>query len=192
MKIVIDAHTFSPFQIAGVSRYIYNLLMMLSRIDRENSYIVLANAFNLRWKTHIYAALLKVCGANFEIRLSSIPTSLSNRLFDFIWFRSYLPQVLHEEKPDLLPFEEAKLYGHNATHALLGFLAARRGCELIADAAEDPELMELAAEAFTAESGAALCRKRAGLDPLFTPEGYEGENSPNHADAAVFPAWASS
>jgi len=102
MKIVIDAHTFSPFQIAGVSRYIYNLLMMLSRIDRENSYIVLANAFNLRWKTHIYAALLKVCGANFEIRLSSIPTSLSNRLFDFIWFRCYLPRVLHEEKPDLL------------------------------------------------------------------------------------------
>ncbi|MDE3069044.1 MAG: hypothetical protein KGJ60_16050, partial [Verrucomicrobiota bacterium] len=27
------------------------------------------------------------------------------------------------EKPDLLPFEEAKLYGHNAVHALLGFLA---------------------------------------------------------------------
>ena len=28
-----------------------------------------------------------------------------------------------EEKDDLLPFEEAKLYGHNAVHALLGYLA---------------------------------------------------------------------
>ena len=32
------------------------------------------------------------------------------------------------EKPDLLPFEEAKLYGHNAVHALMGYLAARKGC----------------------------------------------------------------
>src|ERR1039458_5305841 len=31
------------------------------------------------------------------------------------------------EKPDLLPFEEAKLYGHNAVHALMGYLAARTG-----------------------------------------------------------------
>jgi hypothetical protein len=32
-----------------------------------------------------------------------------------------------EEKDDLLPFEEAKLYGHNAVHALLGSLARLRG-----------------------------------------------------------------
>ncbi|MCX7030790.1 MAG: hypothetical protein NTU62_11820, partial [Spirochaetes bacterium] len=32
-----------------------------------------------------------------------------------------------EEKDDLLPFEEAKLFGHNAVHALLGYLAERRG-----------------------------------------------------------------
>ena len=32
-----------------------------------------------------------------------------------------------DEKDDLVPFEEAKLYGHNATHALIGYLAQRRG-----------------------------------------------------------------
>ena len=32
-----------------------------------------------------------------------------------------------EEKTDLLPFEEAKLHGHNAIHALLGYLARLQG-----------------------------------------------------------------
>ena len=31
------------------------------------------------------------------------------------------------EKDDLLPFEEAKLYGHNATHALAAYLCSLRG-----------------------------------------------------------------
>lgn len=76
------------------------------------------------------------------------------------------------EKDELLPFEEAKLYGHNATHALLGYLARRRGLAFISDAARHPDLLDIAREAFVNESGAALCRKYAGLDPLFTPAGY--------------------
>jgi mannitol-1-phosphate 5-dehydrogenase len=76
------------------------------------------------------------------------------------------------EKPDLLPFEEAKLYGHNAVHALIGYLAARNGCRFMSEAASDQSLMQLAGEAFLAESGAALIAKHHGLDPLFTPSGY--------------------
>ena len=38
-----------------------------------------------------------------------------------------------EEKPDLLPFEEAKLYGHNSTHAVAAYLGAVLGVERIAD-----------------------------------------------------------
>ncbi len=76
------------------------------------------------------------------------------------------------EKPDLLPFEEAKLYGHNAVHALLGYLARRKGLEFMSDAATHPDLMTLAREAFLQESGAALVARRPGIDPLFTPEGY--------------------
>jgi len=76
------------------------------------------------------------------------------------------------EKPDLLPFEEAKLYGHNAVHALLGYLAARNGCRFMSEAGNDPALMRLARDAFLEESGAALIARRRGVDPLFTAAGY--------------------
>jgi mannitol-1-phosphate 5-dehydrogenase len=77
------------------------------------------------------------------------------------------------EKPDLLPFEEAKLYGHNAIHALIGYLAARRGLVAMSDAAGHPDIMATAKAAFLDESGAALILRHAALnDPLFTPAGY--------------------
>ncbi len=77
-----------------------------------------------------------------------------------------------EEKDDLLPFEEAKLYGHNATHALIGYLARRKGYATVADVNGDDEITSLASEAFLKESGTALCRRHAGVDPLFTEKGY--------------------
>lgn len=77
-----------------------------------------------------------------------------------------------EEKTDLLPFEEAKLYGHNATHALLGFLLKEKGATYLHETTAHPDLLRLAREAFLEESGAALCRKHRGVDPLFTPAGY--------------------
>ncbi len=77
------------------------------------------------------------------------------------------------EKPDLLPFEEAKLYGHNAIHALIAYLSARRGLTAMSDAAAHPDIMATARAAFLEESGAALIRKYATLgDPLFTAAGY--------------------
>jgi len=80
--------------------------------------------------------------------------------------------TVFEEKSDLLPFEEAKLYGHNATHALIGYLARRRKYRYISEVANDEGLLNLAREAFTQESGGALCRKYRGLDDLFTTTGY--------------------
>jgi mannitol-1-phosphate/altronate dehydrogenase len=78
-----------------------------------------------------------------------------------------------QEKEDLLPFEEAKLYGHNAIHALIAYLAELKGCLTIADAGREAWIMGVAREAFIRESGAALIRRHAGLhDPLFTPQGY--------------------
>jgi mannitol-1-phosphate 5-dehydrogenase len=76
------------------------------------------------------------------------------------------------EKPDLVPFEEAKLYGHNAVHALLGFLARRKGYELMSEVGRDAQLMNLGRDAFLEESGAPLIARHGGLDPLFTPAGY--------------------
>jgi mannitol-1-phosphate 5-dehydrogenase len=77
------------------------------------------------------------------------------------------------EKADLLPFEEAKLYGHNAIHALLGFVGLLKGYEKMTELKDDARVMQVAREAFIAESGGALIRKHASLDDaLFTEAGY--------------------
>ena len=80
--------------------------------------------------------------------------------------------AVFEEKDDLLPFEEAKLYGHNATHALLGYLLREKGATFMSEASAHPTLLKLAKDAFLLESGEALCRKYRDTDSLFTPSGY--------------------
>jgi hypothetical protein len=79
-----------------------------------------------------------------------------------------------EEKDDLLPFEEAKLYGHNAIHALLGFVARLRGYEVMSRIRGDADLMALGRRAFIEESGKALIGKHTVTrDPLFTASGFQ-------------------
>jgi len=78
-----------------------------------------------------------------------------------------------EEKDDLLPFEEAKLYGHNAVHALLGYLARLRGYDVMSRIGNDERLMALGKQVFREESGAPLIRRHSGTgDPLFTEAGW--------------------
>jgi len=77
-----------------------------------------------------------------------------------------------EEKDDLLPFEEAKLHGHNATHALAAYVGAALGVPTIAALRDVRGVLPFLRAAFLDESGAALIRKYSGLDPLFTPQGY--------------------
>lgn len=80
-----------------------------------------------------------------------------------------------EEKDDLLPFEEAKLYGHNAAHTMLGFLGARAGATRLSELRGDAAAMGLVRQAFLGEAGQALTARHAALgDPLFTPEGFRG------------------
>ncbi len=69
------------------------------------------------------------------------------------------------EKEDLLPFEEAKLYGHNAIHALLAYLAALRGYRTMTELKTDAELMRIGRDAFLRESGGALVKK-ASATPI--------------------------
>jgi mannitol-1-phosphate 5-dehydrogenase len=80
--------------------------------------------------------------------------------------------TLFTEKPDLLPFEEAKLYGHNATHALAAYVGGLCAAKFIADLKEMPGMITFLRRAFIEESGAALVGKHAGVDALFTPAGY--------------------
>lgn len=77
------------------------------------------------------------------------------------------------EKEELHPFEEAKLYGHNATHALVGYLANEKDCRTMSEALEDEDLKDFARDAFLNESGKALIEKYSGIDLLFTPSGFE-------------------
>jgi mannitol-1-phosphate 5-dehydrogenase len=81
--------------------------------------------------------------------------------------------AVFEEKDDLLPFEEAKLYGHNAVHSLLGYLAWLRGYGTMSELRNDRELLALGRSAFLEESGGPLIRKHGARgDSLFTESGY--------------------
>ncbi len=78
------------------------------------------------------------------------------------------------EKDDLLPFEEAKLFGHNAIHALLGFIGEVKGATSMSELKGDEEVMEIARSAFLEECGAALIKKNACTgDELFTDAGLK-------------------
>jgi len=78
-----------------------------------------------------------------------------------------------EEKDDLLPFEEAKLFGHNAAHTMLGFLGISTGVERLCELRARADCLALVRRAFVEEVGAALCaRYGATGDPLFTPAGF--------------------
>jgi mannitol-1-phosphate 5-dehydrogenase len=80
--------------------------------------------------------------------------------------------TVFEEKEHLLPFEEAKLYGHNAAHALAAYLAAAMGLAYVARLRDHPHVLDFIRAAFLEESGAALIRKYSGQDPLFSDAGF--------------------
>jgi mannitol-1-phosphate 5-dehydrogenase len=75
---------------------------------------------------------------------------------------------------DLAPFAAAKLFGHNATHALAAYLGRLLGLRLMADLTAVPGAMAFLRAAFLDESGRALVRRYRAADPLFTPFGFEG------------------
>ena len=75
-------------------------------------------------------------------------------------------------KKDIYPFEEAKLFGHNASHFLLGVLAKQKGCASMSDTVKYPEIVELTRRALLEECGPALCKKFSGVDEYFEPAVY--------------------
>jgi mannitol-1-phosphate 5-dehydrogenase len=76
------------------------------------------------------------------------------------------------EVEDLVPFEAAKLLGHNAIHALAGFLGSLLDLRLVTELERVPGAMAFLRAAFIEESGRALIARYAGADPLFTPDGF--------------------
>lgn len=75
------------------------------------------------------------------------------------------------EQPDLRPFAEAKLYCHNAGHALAAYLAHQLGYRRIDELRQRPDVLDFVRAAMIEESGVALVARFGGVDPLFTPAG---------------------
>ncbi len=69
-----------------------------------------------------------------------------------------------EEQADLTPYQEAKLYGHNAVHALAAYLGAACGLTHMAELRERPGMVPFLRAALLRESGPAL-RARHGPVP---------------------------
>lgn len=76
------------------------------------------------------------------------------------------------EKTDLAPFEEAKLYGHNAIHFILGSLGCVLGIESVPHLSRIPEVMAFVRSAFVEEVGTALRKKYSDADDLFSTTGF--------------------
>jgi mannitol-1-phosphate 5-dehydrogenase len=108
-----------------------------------------------------------VAGVNHAVLVEAFNRVLISRI-PFPGFHRGIDVAI--EKMDLFPFEEAKLYGHNAAHALLGYLAHREGLTFIADSGAN--LRQFVESAFLEEAGGALCQRYRGIDPLFTPIGW--------------------
>lgn len=75
------------------------------------------------------------------------------------------------EQPDLRPFAEAKLYCHNAGHALAAYLAHQLGYRRIDELRKRRDVLQFVRAAMVEESGVALCARFGGVDPLFTVQG---------------------
>jgi mannitol-1-phosphate 5-dehydrogenase len=80
--------------------------------------------------------------------------------------------AIFEEKDDLHPFEEAKFYGHNAVHALAGYLGRHLGLTYMAELREQPGVIDFLRDAGVEETGPPLMERYAGRDPLFTRAGF--------------------
>ena len=77
-----------------------------------------------------------------------------------------------ETRRELLPYEEAKLYGHNGVHAMGSYLASLLGKTRMDELGLVPGAVAFLERALVDEAGAALLRRHAGIDDLFTPEGF--------------------
>ena len=84
-----------------------------------------------------------------------------------VTFQGYIRGIdVFEEKNELLPFEEAKLFGHNAIHSMLGYMAYLKNYRYMSEIRDDPDLYDLGKEAFLDESGATLIKKYSHLNTI--------------------------
>ena len=86
-------------------------------------------------------------------------------------FERRLPRLI--EIDDLLPFEIAKLNGHNAAHSAFAYAGQLLGHKLISDVMGCQPVRALVREALLLETGPVLNMRFGGRDPLFTRDGWQ-------------------
>lgn len=77
-----------------------------------------------------------------------------------------------QERTDVRPFVDAKLYGHNAGHALAAYAARLLKFTHMPQLRGRPDVLAFVRDAMTEESGVPLIRRYGGMDALFTREGF--------------------
>jgi mannitol-1-phosphate 5-dehydrogenase len=100
------------------------------------------------------------------------PGMVGARHLDPAWAHYQRGIAVFAEKAELQPFAQAKLYGHNAGHALSAYLAYKLGLSRIDELAARPDVLQFVREAMLLESGVPLCRRYADVDPMFSPAGF--------------------
>ena len=87
-------------------------------------------------------------------------------------FKRGFTQFITKSKLD--PFAITKFLGHNAVHALLGYLAKEEGIDFMHEAGKRSDLMDWARSAFLKEAGIGLCHEYASVDDsLFSESGFQ-------------------
>jgi mannitol-1-phosphate 5-dehydrogenase len=100
------------------------------------------------------------------------PGMVAARHLDPAWRDFHRGIEVFVEKAELQPFAQAKLYGHNAGHALAAYLGHALGLTRIDELAQRPDVLRFVSDAMLLESGAPLCRRYATVDPMFLPAGF--------------------
>ncbi len=165
----------------------HELTRMDTNSEREEFAIVRGKNFHVQFLNTVIGKMSRVVSDPDEIAQLELETiapgiesaflveQFNRILVSRTLISDFVPAIgCFVEKGDLLPFEEAKLYGHNAIHSLLGFIGALKGCTTMTELANDKAVMQVGRDAFLQESGAALRRKYASLnDQLFTEAGFK-------------------
>lgn len=100
------------------------------------------------------------------------PGMVAARHLDPAWAHYRRGIEVFVEKAELQPFAEAKLYGHNAGHALAAYLGHTLGCTRMDELVKRPDVLQFVRAAMLQESGVPLCRRYAHADPMFSPAGF--------------------
>ncbi len=100
------------------------------------------------------------------------PGMVNARHVDPAWQEYTRGITVFVEKSELQPFAQAKLYGHNAGHALAAYLGHELGLTRIDELADRPDVLRFVRAAMLYESGVPLCRRYANVDPMFSQPGF--------------------